>query len=388
MIISRIKLKNWRNFLKAEAALGDVTYIVGANATGKSNFLDVFRFLRDIAKSEGGGLQKAIADRGGLSKIRCLHARRDPEVRIEVEFVEKSGDTHPVWKYVLAIKSEGVGLQRPVVAAEHVYKIVDGNEQRILERPNSDDQADKELLTQTSLEQIHSNKQFRQLAEAIASSTYLHLVPQMIKFADVIGGRQMESDPFGQAFMERIANTPEKRRTVRLNRIQKALSKAIPHFEAIRFDKDTMGRPHLEAKYTHHRPHAGWQKEDQFSDGTLRLIALFWQLLDGDNLLLLEEPELSLDEDIVRQFPKMIESLQRSRKRARRQIIISTHSSAMLQEKAIDARYVLRLATGREATEIHAPSVEDEELISSGFSAADVILSKAHPISAHQMELI
>ena len=70
MLLKHIKLKNWRNFQTVDVALSDTTYILGANAAGKSNFLDVFRFLRDVSKREGGGLQKAILDRGGLSKLR------------------------------------------------------------------------------------------------------------------------------------------------------------------------------------------------------------------------------------------------------------------------------------------------------------------------------
>ena len=84
MYIKQVTLKNWRNFRNADGELSQVSYILGANAAGKSNFLDVFRFLRDIAKSEGGGLQKAVNDRGGVSKLRCLHARNDTEIRIEV----------------------------------------------------------------------------------------------------------------------------------------------------------------------------------------------------------------------------------------------------------------------------------------------------------------
>ena len=79
MIISRIRVKNWRNFRSIDVALRDREFVVGPNASGKSNFLDIFRFLRDIAKPEGGGLQKAIKDRGGVSKVRSLSARKDPE---------------------------------------------------------------------------------------------------------------------------------------------------------------------------------------------------------------------------------------------------------------------------------------------------------------------
>ncbi|MDD9852741.1 MAG: AAA family ATPase, partial [Deltaproteobacteria bacterium] len=67
MMISRVKLKNWRNFREVDVPLRERQFIVGPNASGKSNLLDAFRFLRDIAKGTGGGLQKAIEDRGGVS---------------------------------------------------------------------------------------------------------------------------------------------------------------------------------------------------------------------------------------------------------------------------------------------------------------------------------
>ena len=57
MIISKLALKNWRNFRTAEVRLVDRVFLVGPNASGKSNLLDVFRFLRDIAVA-GGGLQR------------------------------------------------------------------------------------------------------------------------------------------------------------------------------------------------------------------------------------------------------------------------------------------------------------------------------------------
>jgi predicted ATPase len=387
MLISHVKLKNWRNFQQAEASLREVTYVIGANASGKSNFLDVFRFLRDVAKAEGGGIQKAIADRGGLPKIRCLHARRDPEVMIEVHFSDDIEDVAPVWKYKLALRSEGVGANRPVVSAEEVFQLVDGREISVLKRPNSDDKADKERLTQTWLEQIQTNLNFRVLAEHFAGTTYLHLVPQLLKFGDFIGGRRLDNDPFGQAFLERVAKSTETVRKSRLTRIQNALSKAIPQFAELRFKRDTSGHPHLEAKYTHHRPLAGWQKEDQFSDGTLRLIALFWLLMEGDNLLLLEEPELSLDEDIVRNLPRLIDKVRRSTKKRRRQIIISTHSQALLDNKGIDGRAVLRLERVQEGTSIYSPSEEEIELMKGGFSAAEILLPKSHPKHASQMAL-
>jgi predicted ATPase len=108
MLVQRLILKNWRNFRQADIPLRDVTYLVGANATGKSNLLDVFRFLRDICKPKNGGLRAAVEERGGISELRCLHARRDPEVRTEVHIADTSDDKTPTWRYSIGFKPEGM----------------------------------------------------------------------------------------------------------------------------------------------------------------------------------------------------------------------------------------------------------------------------------------
>jgi len=387
MFISRIILKNWRNFKEADTELRDVTYVLGANATGKSNFLDVFRFLRDVAKPQGGGLQKAISDRGGLRKLRCLHARRHPEISIEVHF-SPSSEEDSGWIYSLAIKSEGVGANRPIVASEGVWKVEGNRKKEIFVRPKPPDKADRELLTQTHLEQVNQNREFREIVEHLSGVTYLHLVPQLIKFGDFIGGRQLENDPFGQAFLDRVARVPLKTREARFKRIEKALANAIPQFAGLGFEQDQSGRWHLSARYMHHRPNAGLQQEDQFSDGTLRLIALFWLLVDGDGLLLLEEPELSLDEEIIRQLPRLIDRVSRANKKRRRQMIVTTHSEALLDNKAIDGLGVLRLERAEEGTRIVKPSKNEVKLLKNGFSVAEVLLPKVHPKTADQLELL
>ncbi|RJQ42795.1 MAG: hypothetical protein C4538_13030 [Nitrospiraceae bacterium] len=81
MRISRIKLVNWKNFKEADVELKHRAFIVGPNASGKSNFLDAIRFLRDIVR-QGGSLQEAVRIRDGVSKIRCVAARRNSDITI------------------------------------------------------------------------------------------------------------------------------------------------------------------------------------------------------------------------------------------------------------------------------------------------------------------
>ena len=45
MHFSRIHLRNWKNFNQIEAPLQSRVFIIGPNASGKSNLLDAFRFL-------------------------------------------------------------------------------------------------------------------------------------------------------------------------------------------------------------------------------------------------------------------------------------------------------------------------------------------------------
>lgn len=381
MFITHIKLKNWRNFRALDVPLRDVTYLLGPNASGKSNLLDVFRFLRDISKPKGGGLQTAVSDRDGITKVRCLHARRDPEVKIEVSLAE-SVDEEVLWRYVLAFKPEGKGAQRILVSGEQVWH----KGKLILDRPNSGDQEDPTLLTQTHLEQIQANGKFRPMVEFFGNITYLHLVPQLLKFADRIGGRRLEDDPFGQGFLERVAKTPEPTRNSRLLKIGKALTLAVPQFKELKFVKDDLGHPHLQALYAHHRPNAGWQSEEHFSDGTLRLLGLLWALLDGNSLLLLEEPEISLNDAIVKEIPLILQRLQRDRK-VRRQVLLSTHSEALLSNPGIDGRSVVLLESSPEGTKARALQEDESSALEAGLSVAEVLLPKTRPTQVNHLGL-
>ena len=380
MFITHIKLKNWRNFRDVEADVSDATFVLGANAAGKSNLLDVFRFLRDVCKTEGGGLQKAISQRGGLSKLRCLHARRETNVLIDVSLEDSAGIK---WRYVLAFKSEGVGAQRVIIEKEEVWR----KKTCLLQRPSNDDKKDVARRTQTHLEQIQTNGKFREIAEFFSEITYLHLVPQLLKFSDEIGGRRLEDDPFGQGFLERLARSTPRVRDSRLRKIRNALQKAVPQFDELEFEKDFVtGRPHLKALYRHHRPRGAWQREDQFSDGTLRLIGLLWSLLEGDSLLLIEEPELSLNSAIVSEIPLMIQQVRKSSKR-RRQVIITTHSDSLLSNPGIDAGGVLVIEPGENGSSIRGPSIQERKSIEDGFSIAEIILPVTKPIMAEQLVL-
>lgn len=379
MFISHIRLINWRNFTSVDINLQERVFLVGPNASGKSNFLDSLRFLRDLAKS-GGGLQKAVNDRGGVSKIRCLSARQNPKIEIAISLSDNLSQ-EPIWKYEIGITQQTRGYRQPILAYERVWE----KKRKLVDRPNDDDRKDELRLTQTYLEQVNSNAEFREISKFLESIVYLHLIPQLVRHPEAFGTPGLSEDPFGRTFLERVAKTPEKTRKSRLTKIENALKIAVPQLKNLVYIKDEMGVPHLEAVYEHWRPGAGKQREDQFSDGTLRLIGLLWSLLETDSLLLLEEPELSLNASIVSKLPSLIYRLQRKK----RQVILSTHSADLLSDQGIGGEEVLLMTPTSEGTKVELVSSIDDikRLLEGGLSIADAALPYVKPHRIQQLTL-
>jgi len=377
MRFSRISLENWRNFGHVDVLLQNRAFLVGPNASGKSNFLDAFRFLRDVVTS-GGGFQKSVTDRGGVPIIRNLAARRYPDVVIQVALQEKEA---VVWRYRIAFAQDN--LRQPILKEEKVWR----GDELILDRPNDEDRADEARLRQTYLEQTFANREFRDIADFFASVRYYHIVPQLVRDPERSIGRQ--ADPYGGDFLEQVARTDKRTRDSRLRRIRGVLQVAVPQLSELKLEQDERGVPHLYGNYEHWRPKGAWQTEADFSDGTLRLMGLLWSLLEGSGPLLLEEPELSLHPEIVRYIPQMMLRVQRGRKRAVRQILLSTHSSDLLRDEGIAADEVLLFVPSQEGSVVQVGADIDEvrQLLEAGLTAAEVVIPRTQPANAVQLSL-
>lgn len=103
--LKSLRIQGFKGFEDAELALGGLTVVVGANASGKSNLRDAFRFLHGIGRGyflpeiigekwvEGGVLQwRGI--RGGLSEITYL-GRQSFSMDVELA-MPSDGDQAPM----------------------------------------------------------------------------------------------------------------------------------------------------------------------------------------------------------------------------------------------------------------------------------------------------
>jgi predicted ATPase len=83
MAITRVKVSNFKSFAELDVELRPLNIVVGSNAAGKSNFLEIFRFVRDIAVE---GLKNAVSLQGGMEFLANLQIGRSQILSLEVTF--------------------------------------------------------------------------------------------------------------------------------------------------------------------------------------------------------------------------------------------------------------------------------------------------------------
>lgn len=385
MRISKLKLINWKNFKKAEVNLEYRVFIAGTNASGKSNFLDAIRFLRDVVR-QGGSLQEAVELRDGVSKIRCVAARKNSDITIGV--VVNNNEDIPEWEYELTFNQTGGGFAnlRAVVKKEYLKNLING--EICIDRPNGKNESEYQSGF-TFLEQASINEKFKTFVEFMNEISYLHLIPQLVRDPKSFLKTTKSDDYYGRDFLERVQTLNKKTSEAYINRIAKALKYALPNLEKLEFAQDEMGIPHFEATFKQWRSQGVKHQEKHFSDGTLRFIGLFWALQDGTKPILLEEPELSLHSAIIMRLPDIIYKLQK-KKGGKRQVIITTHSHEILNNSGISAEEVLLILTdGEEGSKIISSATlpEVKAYLQAGNTIGDLVISRTTPKNINQLTL-
>jgi predicted ATPase len=80
-LVKKIKVSNFKSFKVLELDFDDFNVIIGPNASGKSNFIQIFKFLRDI---QDYGLDNAISLQGGMELLRNIKVGSQAPVSIEI----------------------------------------------------------------------------------------------------------------------------------------------------------------------------------------------------------------------------------------------------------------------------------------------------------------
>ena len=79
------------------------------------------------------------------------------------------------------------------------------------------------------------------------------------------------------------------------------------------------------------------------------LVGLMWSVAEGGGPLLLEEPERSLNDAVVETLPSMMRKMQRL---SGRQVFVTTHSSALLDDEGIGLKEVHRVIVDSQGSRV------------------------------------
>ncbi|MDD5614795.1 MAG: AAA family ATPase [Candidatus Methanoperedens sp.] len=123
MSITKIKLSNFKSFKNLEVSLSKFNVLIGANASGKSSFIQTFKFLRDMTNH---GLENAISMQGGIQYLRNINIGQNEKFSLEVtsdkkytRIVTRANEKEitgiktyeTIYNLAIKFKNEGVGFE-------------------------------------------------------------------------------------------------------------------------------------------------------------------------------------------------------------------------------------------------------------------------------------
>ena len=347
-MITSLRLKDFKNFADETLRVGPFTVIVGANASGKSNIRDAFRFLHGVGggytlaeiiggKNWAGGPPEWEPIRGAANEIirinkstRSLPSLPNPGFALAIELTV-GGET---LSYAIEVSSElgksgfRITYERMQMAGETVYvrpKSKYGVRQIVVGKDHTVDiNLDRPALVQIleMRQPFQGEKERAQLlVDFLKSMRFIDLSPDSMRepvFPYLTSlGNQGQNLP---AVLNKIWADP-KRRNVLTDWISKLTPMDVQSFA---FPSDPSGRIHLKIRESGKDISAY-----SVSDGTLRFLALLAALLDNDRarLYFIEEIDTGIHPSRLWLLLNLIE---KQTAKGDVQLVATSHSPDML----------------------------------------------------------
>ena len=89
-MLKTIKIKGYKSIRELNLNLSPINVLIGANGSGKSNFISFFKLLRWMMQSPGQ-LQFFVGQSGGASTFLFDGAAVTPQIEAELNFETSSG---------------------------------------------------------------------------------------------------------------------------------------------------------------------------------------------------------------------------------------------------------------------------------------------------------
>ncbi len=367
--LTRVVLRNYKSIGNCDIHLRPLTYLVGANGSGKSNFVDALHLVRDALS---GSLDHALNERGGLSEVRRRSSGHPTHFGIRLEFVLPGEVTGRYAFNVGALKGGGYEVQTEECVIRDVGK---GSYYRIERgelKQSSEDAFPAVTADRLALVAVSGMKAFRPLFDALTSMGFYNLNPKLMReLQKPQEGRLLK--PVGEniasviGHLERVA--PEQIQIIQeylqtvAPMVQGVERKPIGPMETLEFRQDMAGANHP------------WRFLAQsMSDGTLRALGVITALFQGNRyyaptLVAIEEPETAL-------HPAASAALREALIRAsgHTQIVITSHSPDLLDDPELSADSLLAVVSEQGETKIAPLDTASREVMRERlFSAGELL---------------
>lgn len=338
--ISRVVVKNFKSIGYCEVKLGSLTYLVGANGSGKSNFVDALHFVRDALS---GSLDNALNERGGIAQVRRRSSGHPNHFGIRLDFVLPDGEKGYYAFNVGAISGGGYEVQNEECVIAGVGKGPYFNVEKGELKSTSEESFPSVTSDRLALVSVSGMKTFRPVFDGLVLMGFYNLNPKVMKeLQKPQDGRLLK--PFGDnvasviAHLERIAPDQkvkiEEYLQVVAPMVESFERKQIGPMETIEFRQAMAGAKHP------------WKFFAQnMSDGTLRALGVLTALFQANKdyaptLIAIEEPETAL-------HPAASGALRDALKEAstETQVIVTSHSPELLDDFNIDSDSIVAVTS-------------------------------------------
>jgi predicted ATPase len=340
VFIRRVVLRNYKSIGNCDVRLQPLTYLVGQNGAGKSNFLDALHFVRDALT---GSLDNAINERGGLNEVRRRSSGHPTHFGLRIEFRLKDGRDGWYAFDIGAMSSGGYEVQHERCVIDGIskgpfFRIAKG---RLIESS----EATFPAVTADRLALVAASgfTAFRPVFDALTAMGFYNLNPKLMReLQKPQDGRLLK--PVGEniasviGHLERVA--PERVNTIReylqsvVPMVHGMERKAIGPMETLEFRQDMAGAKHP------------WKFLAQnMSDGTLRALGVLTALLQSNvdyspTLIGIEEPETALHPAASAALREVLVQAA-----SHTQVLVTSHSPDLLDDRTIDADAILAVVS-------------------------------------------
>lgn len=351
IFLKRVVLNNYKSIKECSVTLGPLTFLVGQNGAGKSNFLDA---LRLVADSLNTSLEHALHTRGGINEVRRCSSGHPTHfgIRIEWRLPNKSEGLYAF--RVGAQKKGGYEVQHEECRVfetgqvqENFYKVEGGD----LKESNFG-VAPPASIDRLYLVAAAGLPAFRPLYDALSHMGFYNLNPDEIR-------ELQPSDP-GEVLkrdggnLASVLGLLEKESGDIHKRIVSFLSKVVPGIQNI--DVKHVGKKEtLEFRQSMGTNKDPWRfMAENMSDGTLRALGVLTALFQSSNGKSKKVPFVGIEEPEAAVHPGAAGVLRDGLRTASKttQTAVTSHSPDLLDDKEIVDENILAVVNKNGETKI------------------------------------